>query len=365
MAIERVSPEIDCGRFPIKRCTGDRVVVEADVFTDGNDLVAGRLRHRPRGRRVWHEVPLRPLDNDRWRASFSVDAVGRWEYTLVAWVDRFGTWRRDLVRRRRAGHDVSLDLESGAAIIDAAAERAPDPPTARRLAERAAALRDTTASLDARVDLARSDELAGLVARIPDRASATVYPHVLEVVVDRRLACFGAWYEMFPRSASAEPGRHGTLRDVERLLPYVAGMGFDVLYLPPVHPIGETNRKGRNNTPRASRSDVGSPWAIGGDAGGHDAVHPELGTLADFRRLVRAAAEHDLEIALDLAFQASPDHPWVREHPEWFRHRPDGTIRHAENPPKTYEDIYPFDFESDAWRELWTALKGVVDFWIG
>ena len=363
--VENLTPIVDGGAFPAKRALGDRVAVEADVFTDGHDLVACRLLHRPGGAGDFTEVPMKPLGNDRFRAELVVDRLGPWELTVEGWVDPFLSWRRDLEKRHLAGQATDVDLRIGAELVRQAAERAAGDdagalaPAARRL---------LAGDLAARVALGLSAELRDRMGRWPDRSLATRREPPLPLMVDPVAARFSTWYEMFPRSAAAKPGaggtpRHGTFRDVIARLGYVAGMGFDVLYLPPIHPIGETHRKGRNNARVATSGDVGSPWAIGGRAGGHTAIHPELGTLEDFHALVAAAERHGLRVALDLAYQCSPDHPWVREHPEWFRRRPDGTIQHAENPPKKYEDIVPFDFETPAWRELWQALKGVVDFW--
>ena len=352
-------PEIDGGRFPIKRVVGEQVVVEADVFTDGHDALACVLLYRFEDGE-WTEVPMTPLANDRWRGSFTVTKIGRYEYTLQAWIDRFASWARDLAKRIEANQDVRVDLLIGAALVDDAGRRASGP-DAEHLRRYAVALREG----------ARNEEqppvpaaLAELMQRYADRRFATTYDTTLAAVVDRERARVSAWYELFPRSCAPVPGRHGTLADCIQRLPYVAELGFDVLYLPPIHPIGRTHRKGKNNAPTAGPADPGSPWAIGADTGGHKAVHPELGTLEDFRRLVDRAAQHGIEVALDLAFQCSADHPYVHEHPEWFRRRPDGTVQYAENPPKKYEDIYPFDFETDAWRELWAELKSIVDFWI-
>jgi len=379
VVVDRVRPEIDGGRFAIKRTVGERVAVEADVFTDGHDALGCLLLHRDERAAAWSEVAMEALGNDRFRAEFTVTGVGRWRYTVTAWVHAFKTWRRDLRKRVEAGQDVALDLLAGAALIHQAADRARAAgrkADARVLAGLARGLeqgrgdtRDARDARDARdmeprLRLALDDELAQLMDRHTDRAQACTYRE-LAVVVDRARARFSSWYEMFPRSCSPEPGRHGTFRDVVARLPYVAGMGFDVLYLPPIHPIGVSHRKGKNNSPLAEPGDVGSPWAIGGAAGGHKAILPELGTAADFRELIARARDHGLEIAMDVAFQCSPDHPYVREHPEWFRKRPDGTIQYAENPPKKYEDIYPFDFECEAWRELWQELKSIFDHWLG
>jgi starch synthase (maltosyl-transferring) len=358
VVIEHVDPEIDAGRFPIKRVPGERVVVEADAFAEGHDELACVLLHRPARGAAWQETPMRPLVNDRWRGEFRAGPPGRQVYTIEAWVDHFHTWTRDLVRRLDAGQDVTVDLKIGAELVTAAAARAAGDDQAR-LQGAASALTGAHGE-----QTALSAELAQLMGKYPDRCFATRYERELEVVVDRERARFGAWYELFPRSASPVPGRHGTFKDVEARLPYVAGMGFDVLYLPPIHPIGRAFRKGPNNSVKCRPGDPGSPWAIGGPEGGHKSVHPELGTLEDFRQLVRAAQRHGLEIAMDVAFQASPDHPYVREHPEWFRHRPDGTIQYAENPPKKYQDIYPFDFEGEDWQSLWQELRSVFEFWI-
>ena len=360
--IENVRPEVDGGRFPVKRVLGDLLEVTADAFTDGHDAVRCRLRHRHEHETGWHEIEMQPLGNDRWQGSFRIDTLGRHRYTVVAWVDRFLTWRRELERREDPA-DILIAMKVGAELLTDAAKRARGT-DARQLREAAQQL-DAVQSADQGLEVALDDALAMLAARHPDRRFERVYPRELEVVVDPVVARFGAWYELFPRSTADEPGRHGTFADVEKRLPYVAGLGFDVLYFPPIHPIGRERRKGPNNTLDAGPNDPGSPWAIGAAEGGHDAILAELGTPAEFRHLVTAARKHGLEIALDIAFQTAPDHPWVREHPEWFRFRPDGTVQYAENPPKKYQDIYPFDFESDDWQALHEALTGVVKHWVG
>ena len=361
--IEGVAPEIDAGRYPIKRVVGEKVVVEADIFADGHDVLSARLLYRQAGETEWHETPMIPLVNDRWRAEFEVTQIGRAWYCLEAWVDHFKTWRRDTEKKKNAGQDISVELLIGARLLEEAAERAPAEAT--RLRAWAARLSEKDpATLGERVRLALGDEVAAVMERCPDRRFATRYERELCVVVDPVLARTGAWYEMFPRSCPGKKGHHGTFRDVEAQLPRIAAMGFDVLYFPPIHPIGHTYRKGRNNNPVCQPGDPGSPWAIGSEEGGHTAIHPELGTLEDFRRLIARAREYGIEIAMDLAWQCSPDHPWVREHPEWFRKRPDGSIQYAENPPKKYQDIYPLDFETPAWRSLWWELRNVVQYWI-
>ena len=358
--IEGVTPEVNSGRFPIKRIVGDETTVEANILTDGHDALSCSLLYCKEGAAGWTEVPMEALGNDRWRAAFKVNEVGRYQYTVEGWVDYFKTWARDFAKRVQAGQDVTVDLQIGTELVEAARDQAAQTQKSW-LANYAEALR---AGGDEANQHALSPELARLMALNGVRRCVTRYDKELAIVVDRERARFGAWYELFPRSTSPVPGRHGTFRDLEARLPYVADMGFDVLYLPPIHPIGVSFRKGRNNSTTAGPEDPGSPWAIGSAEGGHKAVHPQLGTLADFRHLVECAAQHGLELALDIAFQCAPDHPYVTEHPEWFRKRPDGTIQYAENPPKKYQDIYPFDFETEQWRDLWEELKSVVQFWV-
>ena len=361
--IENVAPQVDCGRFAPKRVLGETVEVEADLFTDGHDQVSGLLLYRHSADAQWRTERLGPLVNDRWRARFVADRLGRWVYTVQAWVDHFETWRRDLVKRHAAGQDLHIELLRGAQMVQAAAGRSSQ--SGRALSDHARRLSDEKADPEARYLLALDAEIEALMREHPQTGSMTRYPRELPLTVDPVHARFSAWYELFPRSASGDPQRSGTLRDCIARLPYIASMGFDVIYLPPIHPIGSSNRKGANNALDAGRGDPGSPWAIGSSAGGHKSVHRELGTLEDFRALVAAAHDRGIEIALDLAFQCSPDHPYAAAHPEWFLLRPDGTIQYAENPPKKYQDIYPFHFETPAWQALWRELKGVVDFWIG
>jgi len=363
VVVEDVRPQIDGGRFPIKRAVGETVEVEADVFADGHDVLAAKLAYRRDGESQWTEAAMAPLGNDRWRAAFVVTALGRYRYTVTGWVDHFGTWRRDLLKKLDAGLQVPVELLAGAQLIQEASLRATGE-DGHRLKRWAAELGQADRPEADRVRVALSQEVEALVSRYPDRSCETASERELEVLVDRAKARFSAWYEMFPRSCSPVPGRHGTFKDCEALLPYVASMGFDVLYLPPIHPIGETNRKGRNNAPAAGPGDPGSPWAIGSAAGGHQAVHPQLGTLEDFKRLVGEAQGHGLEVALDIAFQCAPDHPYVKEHRDWFRIRPDGSVQYAENPPKKYQDIYPLHFETGRWEGLWQELESVFGFWI-
>jgi len=366
VVIERVSPEIDCGRSPIKRVMGEVVVVEADVFADGHDQVGCQIL-------FWHDgskeqtAPMQSLGNDRWRGSFRVTELGRYRYTVEGWCDRFQTWRSELLKRVAAGQDVRIELLIGAELIEEAAARATgqDAPMLRDWAQRIRAANAQNATdRESGSAIALAEQGFEVIQRYPDRQFATRYEKPLAITVDREKARFSTWYELFPRSCSPQPGRHGTFADCEAWLPYIASMGFDIVYLPPVHPIGCSFRKGRNNSPSAQPEDVGSPWAIGSAKGGHTSIHPELGTLEDFRRFVGKAIEHDLEVALDIAFQCAPDHPYVHQHPDWFRTRPDGTIQYAENPPKKYQDIYPLDFETPGWGALWEELKSVFQFWI-
>jgi len=354
VVIENVRPEVDGGRFPVKRVVGEAVVVEADVFGDGHDAVACVLRHQGPGDTAWREQPMAPLGNDRWRASFQVSELGVYRYTVEGWSDRFLTWRRDLARRLEApDQDLAPELEIGARLLEAAAQRA-DRTDAAQLTAWVADLR-APGDLADRAATALDPDLLAVASRWPDRSLATRFQRELPVRVERP-------YELFPRSTGVA-GRHGTFADCEKRLPDIAEMGFDVLYLPPIHPIGRSYRKGPNNSLVAAADDVGSPWAIGAKEGGHTEILPALGTMQDFQRLVAAARRQGMEVALDLAFQCSPDHPWVTAHPQWFRHRPDGSIQYAENPPKKYQDIYPLDFETEDWQGLWEALKQVVLFW--
>jgi starch synthase (maltosyl-transferring) len=357
--IEGVSPAIDCGRFAIKRVVGEEVVVEADAFTDGHDALSLALLYRQANESEWHEVPMEFLVNDRWRGAFTVSAVGLYCYTLLGWVDHFKSWARDLRKRVDAGQDVAIDLVIGAQYVEAAVKYSSGQ-VAQTLNSYAKTLRDGG---DTAIQQALSLELAELMYNHAERAFAARYDQELTVIVDREKARYSAWYEFFPRSTAAEPGRHGTFRDAVEWLPYVSWLGFDVVYLPPIHPIGRVNRKGKNNNVVAAPDDVGSPWAIGADEGGHKAIHPQLGTLEDFRFFVEKVREHNMEVALDIAFQCAPDHPYVKEHPQWFTWRPDGTVQYAENPPKKYEDIYPINFETEDWRALWEELKSVMEYW--
>ena len=362
IAIETVHPQLNCGRFPVQRVVGDVMVVEADIFSDGHDEVVAMLLYRRQGDEPWRENPMRHLGNDRWQGAFPLPEPGLYQYTLLGWVDHFKTWQRDLQKRALAGQDVAVDLKIGIKIIEQAAQEANEA-DAVRLTLAAEALRREESQQQA-IALGLDEGLGDLISTCCARGLATRFPQELSVWVDRKKALFSSWYELFPRSCAGHAGRHGTLRDCIALLDQIAALGFDVFYLPPIHPIGNSKRKGRNNAITAGPDDPGSPWAIGSELGGHKAVHPELGTLEDFRDLVREAESRGIEIALDIAFQCSPDHPYLKEHPEWFHWRPDGTVQYAENPPKKYQDIVPFNFETHDWTPLWEELKSVIFFWM-
>ncbi|MBO9515806.1 MAG: alpha-1,4-glucan--maltose-1-phosphate maltosyltransferase [Variovorax sp.] len=368
--VDAVLPIVDGGRFAVKRTLGERVRVTAHVFTDGHDVPRVMLQWWKDGDAHCHELPMKLRYNDEWHAEFTPPVIGRYHYTVVAWVDAFESWRHEL-ERRVDEDDIRLAARTGAQEIEAAAERARGEER-EGLANWAQALRQGAASEgDGAMEvgmlkaLALDDDLAAVAARHPDRHLESRFAAELPLVVDRERARFSTWYELFPRSASSTPGVHGSFRDVEERLPLIASMGFDVLYMPPIHPIGRIQRKGRNNALAAEAGDVGSPWAIGAAEGGHKSILPELGTPEDFRHLVTAASRMGIDIAMDIAFQCAPDHPYVKEHPAWFRWRPDNTVQYAENPPKKYQDIYPFHFESDDWQGLWLELKSVFDHWIG
>jgi len=361
VVIENVRQDIDCGRFPAKRSLGESVVVEADIIGDGHESLACDLKFRLDGKARWSTRTMLHTVNDRWRGEFPVkETIAHW-FTIEAWADPFATWRADMLKRLAAEQDVSADLLIGARLVERAAQRASgNERTALQAAVRAMRSR---AAPQKRAEAAIADGLVALMRKHADRSAATRLEREIQVAVDPAKATFSTWYEMFPRSAAAA-GQHGTFKDVEKRLPYVKELGFDVLYLPPVHPIGKTHRKGKNNSIKAERDDVGSPWAIGSREGGHKSIHAQLGTMADFHRLVRRAKAQGIDIALDIAFQCSPDHPYVKKHPQWFRMRPDGSVQYAENPPKKYEDIYPFDFDTEDWQALWEELKSIFLFWI-
>lgn len=400
VVIEDITPQVDAGRHPVRRTVGDMVTVTAAVFGDGHDHVNARLLYKREQERRWRFVPMKAGVNDHWSGQFPVEALGSWHYAVLGWVDHFDTWLSDLEKRlgaqtvpavkdaagapvaagglqsgaNVAAQDVALALRTGAILIRQAARRAKGA-DAKRLTQAADGLEALAAENRSYYDFALDPAITLLMEKYPNLEFATQSEPELAIWVDRERARFSSWYELFPRSASAIAGQHGTFADVERQLPEIAAMGFDVLYFPPIHPIGRAFRKGKNNTVTARAGDVGSPWAVGDkqaiaqpahkdDNGGHKSILPELGTFEDFDRLVAATKTNGMEIALDIAFQCAPDHPWVSEHPDWFVIRPDGSIQYAENPPKKYQDIYPLNFESPDWRGLWDELYSVFEFWI-
>ncbi len=360
--VENVSPEIDCGRFPARRAIGEKVRVSADIFADGHDFLAADLLYRKTGAPEWNTKPMSLLVNDRWEAFFVVRELGEYEFSIQAWVDRFSTWKNGIEKKSAAGVDISLELKEGTLLVREASFRAKGRDA--ELLKNKASYFDSEKQMNQNLPFTVDEELTRLMSFYPDKGYKTEYARRLYICVESPLARFSAWYEMFPRSCSREPGRHGNFQDCIDRLPYIADMGFDVLYLPPIHPIGKTNRKGRNNQIIAGPEDPGSPWAIGSGQGGHRSINPELGTLEDFKRLVSEAQKHGIGIALDIAFQCSPDHPYVKENRKWFRLRPDGSMQFAENPPKKYEDIYPFDFETESAKSLWLELLEVFRYWI-
>jgi starch synthase (maltosyl-transferring) len=360
--IENVKPEINGASFAIKRVLGEKVAVQADIFSDGHDQIAANLLYRRAEENEWTRAAMTFLVNDRWKGEFTVERLGRYFYSIQAWIDHFKTWQKDLSKKLKAGLDVSVDLLIGAEYIEKAAGKMKGQ-EAEKLNLWCKALRSKKNRQET-LSLALSREVSEVMKLISDDESITTYSRELPVAVERKKALFSSWYEIFPRSCGKEPGKPGTLRDCELYLPEIARMGFDVVYLPPIHPIGRTQRRGKNNAPIAEPGDLGSPWAVGSKEGGHKSIHPRLGTIKDFERLVKKAGDLGIEIALDLAFQCSPDHPYVKEHPEWFRWRPDESIQYAENPPKKYEDIIPLNFETESWEELWEELKSILLFWV-
>ena len=366
VVIEAVAPQVECGVYRAKAVVGDHVTVTADIFRDGPDPLQAVIRYRGPSDSKWSEAPMALDANDRWTGTFTPTEIGRWSYTIEAWSDRYEAWRRGLVKKVEAGQAVDLEIEEGALLLEARAKKIPAKER-KLLLDAVAAARAKPFATEgpdyARITALLDDRLIALLGRHPERWASTTFRPVLQLTVDRERARFGAWYEFFPRS-TGKPGKHGTFKTAATRLAGIADMGFDVVYLPPIHPIGSSFRKGKNNSLEAAPNDVGSPWAIGSAQGGHKDVHPDLGTLADFDAFVAEAERVGLEVALDFAIQCSPDHPWVTEHPEWFHHRPDGTIKYAENPPKKYQDIYPINFDTEDKEGLWTELKSVVDHWI-
>jgi starch synthase (maltosyl-transferring) len=356
--IENVQPVVDGGLYPAKRTVGETVQVSASIFGDGHDHIRASVLYKKDGATKWNSIELQPTYNDEWQAAFKVEEQGKYVFTIHAWIDHFDTWYDGFKKKAAAKVDVKVELMEGAVFLKTLTENGK--PNLLNLATKL----ENTSKYQEAIELVLSDGFAQIVKDYPSKENETKLDEEIEIVVEHAKANFSAWYEFFPRSSSLEKGKHGTFQDCAKLLPRVAAMGFDVLYFPPIHPIGKLNRKGKNNNVKAKAGEPGSPWAIGSDEGGHKSILPELGTLDDFKKLVKDAKSLGIDIAMDIAFQCAPDHPYVIEHPNWFKQRPDGSIQYAENPPKKYQDIYPFNFETDDWKNLWEELKSVFFFWI-
>ena len=363
--IEAVEPQIDCGRYPIKRVVGEKVVVFADIYKEGHDKLAARVKYRREGASAWQEAPMTFWDNDRWRGEFTPDALGRWEYTVEGYAERYLSWVDEISKKNLPGAMLTSELLEGIAILRVSLDLAAGQDR-QQLAELIQRMEDATRAgrQDEAIAVGMGEAVAGLMARYADRREGAVWTPSLSLVTTRPLARFAAWYEFFPRSQSSVPGQHGTLRDSIAALPRIKEMGFDVVYLPPIHPIGHAFRKGKNNSLSAAPGDVGSPWAIGNEHGGHTALEPKLGTWADWDAFAAACRGQGIEIALDYVMNCSPDHPYVMEHPDWFYHRPDGSIKYAENPPKKYQDVYPLNFGTEDREGLWREMLRIFLFWI-
>lgn len=359
--ITNVQPRVEGGRFPAKSVIHEDIIFSADVFSDGHDEIAASVFVQYCGETHWTEIPMKFVINDYWEAVFSPERTGMYQFRIHAWVDHYTTWKKGLIKKYDAGQDIAVELWIGAELIENAAADASgeEKEQLRHWADQLKSLEE----VESAVTLAVDEELARVMYRYRDQNTVND-SELYEIDVERKKAGFSSWYELFPRSSALEPGQHGTFNDVKRLLPRVAKMGFDVLYFPPIHPIGEKNRKGKNNSLTAEPGDPGSPWAIGSRLGGHKTIHPQLGSLEDFKSLIEEAKTLGIEIAMDIAYQCAPDHPYVKEHPQWFKWRPDGTVQYAENPPKKYEDILPFNFETEDWQNLWRELKSVLDYWV-
>ena len=359
--IENITPQINAGQFPIKRIVGEQVNVEADVYGDGHDIVRAVLLFKKDSEENWQEVPMEFISNDHWTASFKPTEIGSYEYTVQGWIDHLGTWQHGLEKKHEAKLDLKLDFLIGAEFMEEASVKSPDE---KIFKENATLFKTPTEDIEKIVAKALLPSLADGYYKVMQNPNASIHEKILKVQVENKKALFSNWYELFPRSTSDKPGKHGTFKDCERLLPRINEMGFDIIYLPPIHPLGVQFKKGKNNTTTAQPNEPGSPWAIGNQEGGHKAIHPELGTLKDFTNFVEKAHTFDIDIAIDLALQCSPDHPYVKEHPQWFKWRPDGTVQYAENPPKKYQDVLPINFETEDWENLWKELKSIVEYWI-
>ena len=362
VVIDHVTPSIDGGRNPFKRVIGDWIPFTVHAFADSHDLIQVELRIRKVDTKEWHLLPMRALSNDEFEATYRTEEIGLFEYEVAGVIDHYGSWSEGFQKKHAEGVPLDLECRIGAELLEHAADRA-DEKHAEQLREWAAHLADSTADIETRTSLALSRHVAGIARSYPQRDWETTSPRSL-MLIERELAAFSAWYEYFPRSCVFDGVTHGTFEDAAKQLPLIHKMGFNIVYFPPIHPIGREFRKGKNNTLTPGRDDVGSPWAVGAKEGGHKSIHPELGTLEDFRGFLDEAEMRGMEVALDIAFQCAPDHPWVKQHPAWFRWRPDGTVQYAENPPKKYQDILPINFESEDWENLWDELKSVFEFWI-
>ncbi len=362
VVIENIYPELQEGRFPVKRVAGESVEVYADIFADGHDLLSAVLMYRHEKQRKWREVRMEELGNDRWKGRFPVAREGIYFYTVSGWIDHARSWLHDVRAKADDGQSVEVELQMGLLYLEEALDKA-----IGSYKEELQGYIDLLNEKERQAEIVQAlhdERLEELLRRFSERRFPTTYPRFLRVMTERKKALFSAWYELFPRSTSPDPSRPGTLRDVEALLPRIQHLGFDVLYLPPIHPIGHSHRKGKNNSTSALEGDPGSPWAIGNEEGGHKSIDPALGSFEDFASLIGAAEKHGIEIALDIAFQCSPDHPYVKENPQWFKWRPDGSVQYAENPPKKYQDVLPFNFETGDWKNLWKELKSIFEFWI-
>jgi starch synthase (maltosyl-transferring) len=363
--IENIQPQVNCGDFPVKRVIDEKIKISADIYCDSHDVLSAEVMHKFQDDKEWEATEMKFVINDEWKAEFSLDSIGSYFYTVRAWVDHFKSWHRDILKKIDAKVDINVDLQIGSNLIQEALDEH------GTMAEKEAAFLkkvqkefNSDEAWEKKIGSVLDGKLYRTMVKYPVKQHVSQIEKNYEITVDRKRASFSSWYEVFPRSLNPYGEKHGTFNDVIEFLPYVSELGFDVLYLPPIHPIGETKRKGKNNSVTAQPGEPGSPWAIGGKEGGHKSIHPQLGTMDEFSELIQKAEEKGIEIAMDIAFQCSPDHPWVKEHPEWFRHRPDGSLQYAENPPKKYEDIYPINFESDDWQNLWEELKSVFIFWI-
>lgn len=360
--IENVKPEIDGGIYYIKRVPGERVDIQADIYGDGHDTVRAQVCYKHAADKEWTEAFLEAQPNDVWTGHFTPDRQGMYHYKVIGWIDHFANWHHGFVKKYEASQDLTVELQEGVELIRQTAAQHPKAKAAALL--QSIKILENKKGYQEAVAHVVSSSFEELVHAFPFKQHVSEYDNDLRVRVERPKTQFSAWYELFPRSASDVPGKHGTFKDVEKLLPRIAEMGFDVLYLPPIHPIGKINRKGKNNSVTAEPGEPGSPWAIGSDEGGHKSIHPELGTLKDYVRLIKEARKHNIEIALDLALQCAPDHPYIKEHPQWFKWRPDGSIMYAENPPKKYQDIVPIYFETEDWKNLWEELRSIVLYWV-